>query len=63
MKLNEEEVYNKKELIKILKKTDKNENEEVFIKDLDTDEYKRIICIRIDNDGDLIIEVEGCEMI
>ena len=63
MKLSEEEVYNKKELIKILKKTNENENEEVFIKDLDTDEYKRIICIRIDNDGDLIIEVEGCEMI
>ena len=55
MKMSNEEVYNKKELIKVLNKT--SENEEVYIKDIDEDVYKRLQCIRIDDDGDLIIEV------
>lgn len=53
--ISDEEVFNKKELIKILKKT--KENEEIYIKDMDTDEYKRIQSIRIDDVGDLIFEV------
>ena len=53
--ISDEEVFNKKELIKILKKT--KENEEIYIKDIDTDEYKRIQSIRIDDVGDLIFEV------
>ena len=52
-----EEVFNKKELIKILKKTNTEENEEIYIKDIDTNEYKRIQSIRIDDVGDLIFEV------
>lgn len=53
--ISDEEVFNKKELIKILKKT--KGNEEIYIKDIDTDEYKRIQSIRIDDVGDLIFEV------
>lgn len=52
-----EGVFNKRELIKILKKTNTKENEEIYIKDIDTDEYKRIQSIRIDDVGDLIFEV------
>lgn len=55
--ISDEEVFNKKELIKILKKTNTKENEEIYIKDIDTDEYKRIQSIRIDDVGDLIFEV------
>lgn len=57
MQISDEEVFNKKELIKILKKTNTEENEEIYIKDIDTDEYKRIQSIRIDDVGDLIFEV------
>ena len=53
--ISDEEVFNKKELIKILKKT--KGNEEIYIKDIDADEYKRIQSIRIDDVGDLIFEV------
>ena len=55
--ISDEEVFNKKELIKILKQTNKKENEEIYIKDIDTNEYKRIQSIRIDDVGDLIFEV------
>ena len=55
--ISDEEVFNKKELIKILKQTNTKENEEIYIKDIDTDEYKRIQSIRIDDVGDLIFEV------
>ena len=70
MQISNEEVYNIDELIKILQKekrrsilqdsinkTDES-NREIYIKDLDSDEYKRIVCIRIDDDGDLIIETQ-----
>ena len=53
--ISNEEVFNKKELIKVLKKT--KGNEEIYIKDIDADEYKRIQSIRIDDVGDLIFEV------
>ena len=55
--ISDEEVFNKKELIKILKRTNTEENEEIYIKDIDTNEYKRIQSIRIDDVGDLIFEV------
>lgn len=51
-------VYNIDELINRLKKIrEKNGNIEVYIKDTySTDEYLRISELRIDGDGDLIIE-------
>ena len=53
-----ESIYNIDELIKRLKEIRKEtENIEVYIKDTySTDEYLRISNIRIDEDGDLIIE-------
>ncbi len=53
-----ESIYNIDELIKKLKEIRKEtENIEVYIKDTySTDEYLRISNIRIDEDGDLIIE-------
>lgn len=55
--ISDEEVFNKKELIKILQKTNTKENEEIYIKDIDTNEYKIIKSIKIDDVGDLIFEV------
>ena len=54
-----ESVYNIDELIKQLNKIRNKigENREVYIKDVySTDEYLRISNIRIDEDGDIIIE-------
>lgn len=69
MQISNEPIYNTDELIKILTKerarsvlqsSEKQStiNKEVYIKDLDSDEYKRIVCIRIDDDDDLIIETQ-----
>lgn len=51
-------IYNIDELINKLKKIrEKNGNVEIYIKDsYSTDEYLRISDLRIDGDGDLIIE-------
>ena len=57
--INKEAIYNIDELINRLKtiREKLNENSEVYIKDVySTDEYLRISDIRIDGDGDVIIE-------
>ena len=57
--INKEAIYNIEELINRLKtiREKLNENSEVYIKDVySTDEYLRISDIRIDGDGDVIIE-------
>lgn len=54
-----EEIFNIDELIKVLKeyRNEVGENAEVYIKDTySTGEYLRISCIRIDGEGDIIIE-------
>ena len=56
-----EPIYNIDELINTLKniRTKTNGNVEIYIKDVfDSDEYTRISDIRIDEDGDVIIENE-----
>lgn len=59
--ISNEPIYNKEELINILKKTEKDANEEIYIYDTNIDEYSRITLIRIDDDGDLIIEIQSEE--
>lgn len=57
--INKDAIYNIDELINKLKtiREKLNENSEVYIKDVySTDEYLRISDIRIDRDGDVIIE-------
>ena len=53
--ISDEQVRNKNELIRILQKT--NNNNEIYIYDENTDEYYHINSIQIDTENDLIIQV------
>lgn len=53
--ISNEQVRNKNELIRILQKT--NNNNEIYIYDKNTDEYYYINSIQIDTENDLIIQV------